>query len=138
MIDELNPYLRTLPCCWQSILIRSKCLLHSPGSDIDMSQIKRQAFVTSLAVCLRILPHNPPRKLPERNPTLRIDNPIQIRLRKHRERISRHTLPRGSSGAAHEMRHRAELASGDELESLASLECERVSRDVDFDGLVLA
>ena len=50
-----------------------------------------------------------------------IDNLIQVRLRKHGERISRDALPRGSTGAPHEMRHRAELAPGDELESLAGL-----------------
>lgn len=54
---------------------------------------------------------------------------VQIRLRKHRQRIPRHPPRRPLADAAHKVRHRGEPAARDPLQRLAGLERERVARD---------
>ena len=114
----------------------AKCL--KPGETPRFTR-HRRTIVTSSAFHLSIPTYDPPRKLPKRDsPTspIRIHNLIQIRLRKHRERVPRHPLPSRTGSPPHEMRHGAKLAPRDELERLAGLECERSFGDVDLDRLV--
>ena len=84
-----------------------------------------------------IPPHHPPRKLPKRQPARNIHDLLQIRLREHRQCISRYPHPLLVAreirrvNAPHEVRHGFEAALSNEFEGFACLKGEGVAGDGD-------
>ena len=81
---------------------------------------------------IRALDHSPG-KLAKR--ALPIDHLVQIRLRKHRERIPGHSSAHALAHALDEMRHSAELALREDLQRLSGLEGQTVGGDIDLDDV---
>ena len=100
------------------------------GREIEKHTEKEKDLISPL--------NNPPRKLPKANPLINLLP--QIRLRKNRQRIPRHHPPvlALTPRALHKMRHRPEPPAGNQLERLARLERETVTRDVDLDYVARA